>query len=883
MNGAGNERGPVHRLRRSAALLAELLRAEGPKSVVDRARDHWSAARRRRRFHATELAALPAVPVLRVAAAPPVPWLGGVPAQLGALMHQQERHRDTALLYPWRAGMRLEVAADGCRFAAHLGDVDGASWAAGIGRAADAVRARLVHVEGAAGLPLDGLAALAHQRAVVLSLHDFALFCPRPNLYDERRGAPCGYCADGAICQATLAASGHPGAAHALHWRERGGALLLACRCVVYPSSFLLAAHRRLFGSAGAEPRVIAPGIEQPRLSPWRWPWTVRSPVPRVAFLGGGGAHKGSLLLAAVIAEWERRGLPRVRWEVLGGGGAEQLRALRGRRGVRVRGYYRHGSLGGLLRAHRVELALLLPQVPESFSLSLSECLAAGVPVMALAQGALGERLAAGGGYLLPHSAGAEQVVTVLHDWIAGRLAMPAPPPPMPTSGAAAATFARLFDELGRGEGSGGGDDGARRFRFPAARGDRARELLAGAERWAGAGLRWARREVGLAELRATWRARHHVAAVARERPPGAPIVYLPALSWSYRFQRPQQLARALVGAGHPVLYVEGFRRTRMLPARSFAPTTAGVELLRLAVPGRPDPYRESMAPDAAERLAVAITEGIRERPLMVLAQLPFWMPVALRLRELLGAPLVYDRIDLHLGFPGVSAAVERLESEMIAAADLVVASSPVLLAGCDGAAARGALVPNAVDLEHFPPAARRFGPPVGVGYVGALGPWFDAEAVGALAAARPQWRVRLAGRVEAAPVRALGRHKNVELLGEIPYRQVPELLADLRALLIPFLDLPLTRAVDPVKLYEGLAAGLPVVSSRLPAVEAWSEPCVYTYDGGGLLAAVEQALAEDSPQAAVRRREAVGGETWSARAGALLRLVGETTAPGAP
>ena len=277
----------------------------------------------------------------------------------------------------------------------------------------------------------------------------------------------------------------------------------------------------------------------------------------------------------------------------------------------------------------------------------------------------------------------------------------------------------------------------------------------------------------------------------------------------------------------------------------------------------------------------------------MVLAQLPFWMPVALRLRELLGVPLVYDRIDLHLGFPGVSPAVERLERAMIAAADLVVASSPVLLAGCDGAAARCALVANAVDLEHFqhfPKASRRFGPPVSVGYVGALGPWFDAEAVGALAASRPQWQVRLAGRVESPAVRALGRHENVELLGEIPYGQVPELLAGLRALLIPFLDLPLTRAVDPVKLYEGLAAGLPVVSTRLPAVEAWREPSVYAYDGGGLLAAVERALAEDSPAAAAARRAAVSGETWAARAAALLRLVEEagtqveaTTVAGAP
>jgi glycosyltransferase involved in cell wall biosynthesis len=872
--------GPLDQAGRSAALFAELWRAEGPAGVFDRARDHVAAARRRRRFRPVPLAALPAVPVLRVAAAPPVPWLGGVPAQLGALMHQQERHGDTALLYPWRDGLRLEVVAEGRRFAASLhgdaapDDEGGARWAADVEAAAAAIGARLVHVEGAAGLPLDGLLALARRRPLVLALHDFALFCPRPNLYDPRRGAPCGYCHDPETCRATLAASGHPGAPRAPQWRVTGGELLAAARCVVYPSRFLRDAHQRLFGTAGRDARVIAPGIELPRLAPWRWPWTPRTLAPRVAFLGGGGPHKGSLLLADVVRQWARRGLPPVRWEVLGGGGAEQLRSLRRLPGVRVRGYYRHGSLGALLREHRVELALLLPQVPESFSLSLSECLAAGVPVMALAQGALAERLASGGGYALPETANASDVVAALRDWSTGRSALPAPPHPMPTTGLAAAVFTFLFEEM---DGDYRSVDVATRFRFPPRLGDGVRELAAGAERWASAGVRWARREVGMAELRSNWQASHHPPAANGHAPTGAAIVYLPALAWSYRFQRPQQLARALVGAGHPVLYVEGFRRTRVLPARRLAPTAAGVDLLRLAVPGRPDPYREPMTPEAAERLAVAVTEGIRERPRMVFAQLPFWLPVALRLRELLGVPLVYDRIDFHLGFPGVPAEVDRLEAEMIAAADLVIASSPLLLDGCANVAPRCGLVPNAVDIGHFPEGGRGFGPPVSIGYVGALGPWFDARAVGDLAAARPHWRVRLAGRVEDPAVRALARHRNVELLGEIPYREVPALLGGLRALLIPFLDLPLTRAVDPVKLYEALAAGLPVVSSRLPAVEAWGEPCVYDYQGDGLVAAVERAIEADGPGAAAQRRAAVSEETWAARAAAVLRLVDET------
>jgi glycosyltransferase involved in cell wall biosynthesis len=867
----------VSPLQRSAELVVALRRAEGWSAIVARARDHLRAARRRRGFRIVTVDRLPAVPVLRVGAAPPVPWLGGVPAQLGLLMRQAERHRDTALLYPWRHVLRLEVVANGERRAALLPAAaaagGGDQWAAAVERAAVAVGAELVHVEGAAGLPLEGLALLARRRPLVLSLHDFALFCPRPNLYDVRRGAPCGYCADAATCHATLAAAGHPDAEGAWGWRQRGSELLAACRAVVYPSEFLRAAHDRLFGSAGVVQRVIPPGIERARLDPWRWPWTARSPAPRLAFLGGGGPHKGARLLIEVIEEWTRRALPTLQWEVLGGGGPEQLRALRRLPGVRVRGYYRHGSLGGRLRAERIELALLLPQVPESFSLSLSECLAAGVPVMAVAHGALADRLAAGGGHPLPSGIDAAGVAAALADWCAGRLPQPPPPAPVPTAAEAARSYTRLFDEL---RGAATVATGRGPFQYPRQPGDRLRELGAAAERVAGGAGRWARREAGAAELWSAWKASRRRARHGAPPPlAGPPIVYLPALPWSYRFQRPQQLARAFVGAGHPLLYVEAFQRTRLLPRVTRASTAAGVELLRLAVPGRPDPYRQPMTADVIEQLAAAVADGVRDRPLMVLAQLPFWTPLALRLRELLAAPLVYDRIDFHLGFPGVAVEVDALEGELMAAADVVLASSRVLLAGCERAM-RCALVPNAVDLDDFPPPQRRFGEPVTVGYVGALGPWFDAPSVAALATARPQWRVRLAGRVEAPAVRALGRHRNVELLGEIPYPQVPGFLAGLQALLIPFLDLPLTRAVDPVKLYEGLATGVPVVSCPLPAVEHWREPYVYRYEAGGLLPALERALAEDRPQHAAERRRAVEGQTWRARAAAVLRLVGD-------
>src|SRR6202035_736868 len=77
--------------------------------------------------------------------------------------------------------------------------------------------------------------------------------------------------------------------------------------------------------------------------------------------------------------------------------------------GMRIRGYYRAGSLPRLLRRDGVDLALLLSIVPESYSLVLSECRAAGVPVVAFDHGAVADRIRAEGGGLLvaPEEGGA--------------------------------------------------------------------------------------------------------------------------------------------------------------------------------------------------------------------------------------------------------------------------------------------------------------------------------------------------------------------------------------------------------------------------------------------------------------------------------------------
>jgi glycosyltransferase involved in cell wall biosynthesis len=191
--------------------------------------------------------------------------------------------------------------------------------------------------------------------------------------------------------------------------REISAALLAEADALVFPSDFLLRAHRDLFpGLPVGRTRIIAPATPGQALPP-RPP----RPLRHIALVGGVQAHKGALVFADVVRLLKGSGL---RWSAYGGGDAAlatQLRSIRGIGigGIRVRGAYRHGSLPRLLRRDGVDLALLLSIVPESYSLALGECVQAGVPVLAFALGALADRVPQlGAGRLIPPEQGAEGI-----------------------------------------------------------------------------------------------------------------------------------------------------------------------------------------------------------------------------------------------------------------------------------------------------------------------------------------------------------------------------------------------------------------------------------------------------------------------------------------
>lgn len=110
-------------------------------------------------------------------------------------------------------------------------------------------------------------------------------------------------------------------------------------------------------------------------------------PRPRLVVPGRLAPHKGLDLIRASLAELSRNA------DILLLGSGDFGRPFTNMAGVRVIEHYAHADLPRLLGDFAPDLALLVSILPESFSYTLSEMSAFGIPVAATAIGAFAERI----------------------------------------------------------------------------------------------------------------------------------------------------------------------------------------------------------------------------------------------------------------------------------------------------------------------------------------------------------------------------------------------------------------------------------------------------------------------------------------------------------
>ena len=305
-------------------------------------------------------------------------------------------------------------------------------------------------------------------------------------------------------------------------------------------------------------------------------------------------------------------------------------------------------------------------------------------------------------------------------------------------------------------------------------------------------------------------------------------LVYLSPVPWSSFAQRPHRFVEWFRRrTGGDVLWVEpyptrlpewgDFRRKR--PAGALSGESVVPPWLKLlrprALPIEPFAGARLLHGTIWRDVFTAVEHFVAQGDGMVVVGKP--SELALQILGRVEVRSVYDAMDDFPAFyRGVSrASMAKREDALARRVERILVSSSSLRARFQQHHAKKlTLALNACETELMPPVVAR-GQPSGraiLGYVGTIGRWFDWPLVLELARVNPEVDVHVVGPLFVPP--PAGLPSNVRLLPACDHRTAIALMSGFSAGLIPFRKTELTESVDPIKYYEYVALGLPVLTS---------------------------------------------------------------------
>jgi len=297
-------------------------------------------------------------------------------------------------------------------------------------------------------------------------------------------------------------------------------------------------------------------------------------------------------------------------------------------------------------------------------------------------------------------------------------------------------------------------------------------------------------------------------------------LVVFSHLPWTFVWQRPQHVI-SRIARGHRTWFVEEPR------------VDAGIDEPRLCVERRDGLQRVWFDVPGEERLAGFDDPWAADYPDAVADLLgarrgrTVWLytPLALAYAERLDpALLVYDVMDDLSAFAHASPAQRTMQVRALQEADVVFTGGVSIDRGVHERWEREThLFPSGVEPEHYAGARTLRAPrerPV-AGYVGVIDERMDLGLVAGLAAALPDWDIEMVGPIFKIDPADVPRAPNLRYPGMKPYAELPAVMGGFDVALMPFALNAATRSLSPTKTLEYLAAGLPVVSTRVPDVVA--------------------------------------------------------------
>jgi glycosyltransferase involved in cell wall biosynthesis len=264
---------------------------------------------------------------------------------------------------------------------------------------------------------------------------------------------------------------------------------------------------------------------------------------------------------------------------------------------------------------------------------------------------------------------------------------------------------------------------------------------------------------------------------------------------------------------------------------------------------------------------------------------------------------VIYHVVDEYTAYEGMSEGARRRlqdqEQRLLRQADLVIVVSDSLMRAKQPFNKQTYLVPNGVDYPAYSHALdSNQAPPADIaalhkpliGYSGLIAARLDLVLLRDLVQAHPEWSLVLVGAIDdrycAGELNELRHMPNVHFLGRKDIDQVPYYIKAFDVCLIPYRVDERAQHASPLKLYDYLAAGKPVVTTDYAAARPFRDVIRIVESRGAFISAVEDCLSEDG-RLIVERRRIAADNTWEKRVEQLSCIIesrlaaGQTTAGG--
>ena len=249
---------------------------------------------------------------------------------------------------------------------------------------------------------------------------------------------------------------------------------------------------------------------------------------------------------------------------------------------------------------------------------------------------------------------------------------------------------------------------------------------------------------------------------------------------------------------------------------------------------------------------------------------------------------LIYDCVDRHSAYGGFMnpQLVDAMELELAGKADAVFATADSLAERLRKAKPDARFIPNGANFERFVQASQPQPVPEDMqeiphpifGFVGALQTCIEYGFVETAARAHPEWSfVWIGNEKPGADLSALRQLANVYFLGVKPNEKLPEYLAQFDACLNLFAESELSKDVSPLKFYEYLATGKPIISTRQPDQVLQYTPIIHiAANAQDFISCCEQALRDMQPERVSARIEEGRKSSWDARVREICAVLEE-------